>query len=143
MWKLRTLNTVADYMLQRGRAQLSAECGGLVFISYKLGRLQRGRAQLSAECTHGVVTHIAIKLLQRGRAQLSAECRSSRVKNVFDLSASTGPRSIERGMFFEANRKPGKVFLLQRGRAQLSAEWIDRRSARAPILPGFNGAALN
>ena len=38
-----------------------------------LSVLQRGRAQLSAECTPQAIIALAADLLQRGRAQLSAE----------------------------------------------------------------------
>ena len=61
--------------LQRGRAQLSAEGGCWGAFNRTLTRLQRGRAQLSAE---GLPPPDGLRDL---------------------LTASTGPRSIERGRF--------------------------------------------
>ena len=57
--------------------------------------------------------------------------------------ASTGPRSIERGVTVQ--RVPNYMLppLLQRGRAQLSAEWWRPISASASGRCCFNGAALN
>ncbi len=86
--------------LQRGRAQLSAEwrwigsCGGRNIL------LQRGRAQLSAECSISAAVIISYEMLQRGRAQLSAECTEQRSVQLRGVLASTGPRSIERGMIY-------------------------------------------
>ena len=107
--------------LQRGRAQLSAEgcrqrppggAGGSASTgprSIERGRvrvpdvvmllavLQRGRAQLSAEGKPLTPEEKAMIQLQRGRAQLSAEGWRRTSPPEHQPSASTGPRSIERG----------------------------------------------
>src|ERR1700721_1386038 len=70
---------VRSILLQRGRAQLSAEIEVLPRFTDEVFPLQRGRAQLSAEIAQrskGVIETVA--MLQRGRAQLSAEIRPSR-----------------------------------------------------------------
>ena len=105
-------------LLQRGRAQLSAEGSSHTKTHVKSAALQRGRAQLSAEGWRHLGLFVRTKGLQRGRAQLSAEGFRDSGRVVCYVGASTGPRSIERG-----------------------------RMAGARIVQGeegrFNGAALN
>ena len=61
-------------LLQRGRAQLSAEGDWNVWNqAADHAVLQRGRAQLSAEGRSLLIVVSFISSLQRGRAQLSAE----------------------------------------------------------------------
>ena len=84
--------------------------------------LQRGRAQLSAEWAQPRSDVRRDVRLQRGRAQLSAECSWGFCRGCRGFGASTGPRSIERGMLGIAAHAV-TALKLQRGRAQLSAEW--------------------
>src|SRR5580658_6956249 len=49
------------------------------------------------------------------------------------LDASTGPRSIERGMMSNRVHIQRTRFTLQRGRAQLSAEWLHGRPKAAAM----------
>ena len=84
----------------------------------KMIQLQRGRAQLSAEVIPLRLAQLELQMLQRGRAQLSAEVPPTCGRSSASNSASTGPRSIERGGRREAA-------CARRGEA------------------GFNGAALN
>ncbi len=67
-------------------------------------KLQRGRAQLSAECGRTRRPPLDTLLLQRGRAQLSAECSAELAHALVCYGASTGPRSIERGMLRRRKR---------------------------------------
>ena len=62
-------------------------------------------------------------MLQRGRARLSAEGPVNNSGGASNHSASTGPRSIERGGIYYkvANHLDQQ---LQRGRARLSAEGL-------------------
>ena len=132
--------------LQRGRAQLSAELqfsrlGSLlahaastgprsiergVLVVFLMPRpkiwLQRGRAQLSAELELTPATLKAARQLQRGRAQLSAEFGEATAVYGASGYASTGPRSIERGVKHGKRTNNLTTLELQRGRAQLSAE---------------------
>src|SRR5260370_23245596 len=86
------------HLLQRGRAQLSAERGGGdPMLNVGESTLQRGRAQLSAESSAFAAWPPPQFALQRGRAQLSAERTLSARRNKPLSKASTGPRSIERG----------------------------------------------
>ena len=62
-----------------------------------LAVLQRGRAQLSAEGKPLTPEEKAMIQLQRGRAQLSAEGLDQIPDRQLQAQASTGPRSIERG----------------------------------------------
>ena len=83
--------------------------------------LQRGRAQLSAESELLSVMVWPYQMLQRGRAQLSAERSNCNFRAPSDMDASTRPRSIERGEFINILWWYS-CSMLQRGRAQLSAE---------------------
>ena len=85
--------------------------------------LQRGRAQLSAEFCQSLSLVNGHGELQRGRAQLSAELRGIGLLLFRQAGASTGPRSIERGVAPSPANVPTCVPVLQRGRAQLSAEF--------------------
>ena len=59
--------------------------------------LQRGRAPESAEIRHSCAIVCVLHLLQRGRAPESAEMYAQPARIVSDHTASTGPRSGERG----------------------------------------------
>ena len=74
-------------MLQRGRAQLSAEGGYSNGNRTDYKKLQRGRAQLSAEGLIRAGKMGLAVVLQRGRAQLSAEGSPVRVARA---AAATG-----------------------------------------------------
>ncbi len=138
-------------------------------LSLRYSMLQRGRAQLSAESRkvvhfsrrHGHVASTGPRSIERG--ELGDLFRRQRRGEA----ASTGPRSIERGEVTNLVALQSLSYMLQRGRAQLSAEsslnyasanqhqelqrgraQLSAESRKTAVALGglfrsFNGAALN
>ena len=91
--------TVGGVMLQRGRAQLSAEGrSGGSGMGGKSSWLQRGRAQLSAEGNPEYVWVAAPTIASTGPRSIERGRGLERLEpSGGSCGASTGPRSIERG----------------------------------------------
>jgi len=130
-------------MLQRGRAQLSAEMGCRSRVA-GLGQLASTgprsieRGDLVTDTYRGVggtAASTGPRSIERGDFGFGAQADA-------DVLASTGPRSIERGDVPLPLFAGGAEVKLQRGRAQLSAE-IRCDGGIHRIIPCFNGAALN
>ena len=82
-------------------------------------------------------------LLQRGRAQLSAECYQLMLGQCHDRFASTGPRSIERGMHDLAFRLDGVPAVASTGPRSIERGMSQDRKLLGQRKRCFNGAALN
>jgi hypothetical protein len=91
--------TMARATLQRGRAQLSAEWARLCGVPRcQSMSLQRGRAQLSAEWYLPERRLRSVGLASTGPRSIERGMFNPPLRNCAGNVASTGPRSIERGM---------------------------------------------
>ena len=101
--------------------------------------LQRGRAPESADIRPPGAMPVSGGKLQRGRAPESADIDDVAPLVTLATTASTGPRSGERGYGLLRRIRPKLLGLLQRGRAPESADICRHLSLRRPICIASTG----
>ncbi len=120
--KSRVFRRWKQPVLQWGRVQSNAERSKLLSMSQFTGRLQWGRVQSNAESKLNKCLRSSNRQLQWGRVQSNAERKLGAFKLLFDVVASMGPRSIERGKHAVNVSSKSMAIVLQWGRVQSNAE---------------------